>query len=105
MKKCEKESKWNKFIEKTNDDEFACAICDITEKHYGRVLTHVQVMHSELEDPVEVANAGEELGMISHKKSLITIFGHSHFRQKYHQKFDIFYEKISKASDFGSYLV
>ena len=27
-----------------------------------------------------------ELGMISHKKSLITIFGHKHFRQKFHQK-------------------
>ena len=45
------------------------------------------------------------LGMISHKISLITIFGHKHFRQKFHQKFDIFHEKISTASDFGSYLV
>ena len=34
------------------------------------------------------------LGMISHKMSLITIFGHKHFRQKFHQKFDIFHEKI-----------
>ena len=33
--------------------------------------------------------------------SLITIFGHKHFRQKFHQKFDIFHEKISTASDFG----
>ena len=39
------------------------------------------------------------LGMISQKKSLITIFGHKHFRQK----FDIFHEKNSTAS--GSYLV
>ena len=46
-----------------------------------------------------------KLGMISHKMSLITIFGHTHFRQKFHQKFDIFHEKISTASDFGSYLV
>ena len=38
------------------------------------------------------------LGMISHKMSLITIFGHKHFRQK----FDIFHEKISTASDFVS---
>ena len=45
------------------------------------------------------------LGMISHKMSLITIFVHKHFRQKFHQKFDIFHEKISTASDFGSYLV
>ena len=42
--------------------------------------------------------------MVSHKMSLITIFGHKHFRQNFHQKFDIFYEKISTASDFGSYL-
>ena len=31
-----------------------------------------------------------ELGMISHKKSLITIFGHKHFRPKFQQKFYIF---------------
>ena len=47
----------------------------------------------------------DTLGMISHKMSLITIFGQKHFRQKFHQKFDIFHEKISTASDFGSYLV
>ena len=41
------------------------------------------------------------VGMISHKMSLITIFGHKHFRQKFHKKFDIFHEKISTASDFG----
>ena len=45
------------------------------------------------------------LGMISQKKSLITIFGRKHFRQNFHQKFDIFQEKISTASYFGSYLV
>ena len=42
-----------------------------------------------------------QLGMISHNKSLITIFGHKHFMQK----FDNFHEKISTASDFGSDLV
>ena len=36
----------------------------------------------------------EELGTMSHKMSLITIFGHKHF-----------HEKISTASDFGSFLV
>ena len=44
------------------------------------------------------------LGMISHKMSLITIFGHKHFTQKFHQKVDIFHEKNSTVSDFGSYL-
>ena len=39
-----------------------------------------------------VEESGEHviLGMISHKKSLITIFGHNHFRPKFQQKFDIF---------------
>ena len=50
---------------------------------------------------VIVFAAVHHLGMILHKMSLITIFGHKHFRQK----FDIFHEKISTASDFGSYLV
>ena len=45
--------------------------------------------------------SGHDLGIISHKMSLITIFGHKHFRQK----FDIFHGKFSTASDFGSYLV
>ena len=31
-----------------------------------------------------------QLGMISHKKSLITIFGHKHFRPKFQQKIYIF---------------
>ena len=35
----------------------------------------------------------DELGMVSHIMSLITIFGHKHFRQKFHQKFDIFHGK------------
>ena len=42
------------------------------------------------------------LGMISHKKSLITIFGHKHFRPKFQQKFDIFHEKVSMAFGFWS---
>ena len=36
--------------------------------------------------------------MISHKMSLITIFGHKHFRQKFHQKFDIFQKKKKKKN-------
>ena len=47
----------------------------------------------------------QPLGMISHKMSLLTIFDHKHFMQKFHQKFGIFHEKFSTVSDFGSYLV
>ena len=46
-----------------------------------------------------------QLGMISLKMSLITIFGHKHFRQKFHLIFDIFHEKISTVSEFCSYLL
>ena len=35
------------------------------------------------------------LGMISHKKSLITIFGHKHKIKNFIKNFDIFHEKIS----------
>ena len=34
-----------------------------------------------------------DLGMISHKMSLITIFGHKYQNQKFHQHFYIFHEK------------
>ena len=44
------------------------------------------------------------LGMISHKKSLITIFGHNHEIVIFIKKFDIFHLKISTAVDFGLYL-
>ena len=40
------------------------------------------------------------LGMISHKKSLITIFGHKHEIKNFSKKFDIFHEKISTAFGF-----
>ena len=40
------------------------------------------------------------LGMILHKKSLITIFGHKHKIKNFIAKFDIFYGKISMAYGF-----
>ena len=38
--------------------------------------------------------------MISHKKSLITIFGHKHKIKNFIKKFDTFHEKISMAFGF-----
>ena len=35
------------------------------------------------------------LGMISSKMSVITIFGHKHFKQKFHYKFDILIQQPS----------
>ena len=40
------------------------------------------------------------IGMISHKKSLITIFGQKHEIKNFIKKFDIFHEKISTAFGF-----
>ena len=51
-----------------------------------------------------IESEDDVLGMISHKMSQITIFGHKLFWQKFHQKFGIFHKKISTAFDFGSYL-
>ena len=45
------------------------------------------------------------LGMISHKKSLITIFGHNHEIKNFIKKFDIFHKNILTAFNFGVYLV
>ena len=47
-----------------------------------------------------ISSLKTEIGMISHKMSLITIFGHMHFKQKSW----FFHQKISTVSDFGSYL-
>ena len=44
------------------------------------------------------------LGMISHKMSLITIFGHKHKIKNFIKKFYISHKKISLAFDFGLYL-
>ena len=40
------------------------------------------------------------LGMISHKKSLITIFGHKHEIKNFIKKIDIFHKKNSTAFGF-----
>ena len=52
----------------------------------------------------EIAELEIKLGMISHKKSQITIFGHKHKIKNFIKKFDIFHEKITTATDFGLYL-
>ena len=46
---------------------------------------------------------GNWLGMISHKKTLISIFGHKHKIKNFIKKFDIFNKEISTAFDFGLY--
>ena len=43
------------------------------------------------------------LGVISHKKSKITIFGHKYKIKNFFKKFEIFHKKISTAFDFGLY--
>ena len=45
-----------------------------------------------------------EVGKISHKKSLITIFGHKHEIKNFIKKIDIFYKIFSTAFGYGLYL-
>ena len=49
-------------------------------------------------------NIEATLGMISHKKSLITIFGHKYKINNFIKKFDIFHEKFQRSLHFGLYL-
>ena len=55
---------------------------------------------------LEIAEHGSTskhlLGMISHKKSLITNFGHKLKIKNFIKKLDIFHEKISMAFEFWS---
>ena len=43
-----------------------------------------------------LAEVWDGLGMVSHKMSLIAIFGQNHFRQKFHQKFYVFMKKFQQ---------
>ena len=60
-------------------------------KSYPEEVFHEEIFYY----PVD-----EVIGMISHKKSQITIFGHKHEIKNFIKKFDIFHEKISTAFGF-----
>ena len=60
-------------------------------KSYPEEVFHEEIFYY----PVD-----EVIGMISHKKSQITIFGHKHEIKNFIKKFDIFHEKISMAFGF-----
>ena len=46
----------------------------------------------------------DDIGMISHKKSLTTIFGQKHKIKNFIKKLGIFHSKNSTAFNFGLYL-
>ena len=48
----------------------------------------------------ESVKDSSDLGMISHKKSIITIFGHKHKIKNFIKEFDIFHEKFLKDFEF-----
>ena len=73
---------------------------DITDSSLDILCTDTNDINED-----EVGTIGKLVGMILHKKSLKTIFGHKYFRHKFHQNIDIFHVKISTASNFGSNLV
>ena len=64
-----------------------CDYCDEMFTNMKKYARHKRIDHK---DKKEFPCGGCDLGMISHKKSLITNFGHKHFRQKFCMKFDIF---------------
>ena len=58
-----------------------------------------------LETASQISDWSSSIGMISHKKSLITIFGHKHKIKNFIKKFGIFHKKKNTtAFDFGLYL-
>ena len=64
-------------------------------KSYPEEVFHEEIFYY----PVD-----EVIGMISHKKSQITIFGHKHEIKNFIKKFDIFHEIISISFGFCLYL-
>ena len=64
-------------------------------KSYPEEVFHEEIFYY----PVD-----EVIGMISHKKSQITIFGHKHEIKNFIKKIDIFHEKISTPFNFGLYV-
>ena len=68
-------------------------------KSMDSVSDNLDVARNQFEDNSEYMT---ELGMFSHKMSLITIFGHKHKIKNFIKKFDIFHEKISMAFGFWS---
>ena len=60
---------------------------------------------TQLQEAIDYCGSLTDLiGMISHKKSLITIVGQKHKIKNFIKKFDIFHREISTAFDFGLYL-
>ena len=73
--------------------------------YYDRPDVTNRVFYHKLKDLMADIRQNEYFGsvkalgsMVSHKMSLITIFGHKHFRQKFHQKFDFFKKKFQQPS-------
>ena len=76
-------------------------VVELYEKGYGKDAAGIAM---EGINYARSARLDVVLGMISHKKSLITIFGHKHKIKNFIKKFGIFHKKISTAFDFGLYL-
>ena len=80
----------------------------ISSDDCGKDLASVQTLQRKHEgverDLAALEDKVSMLGKISHKKSLITIFGHKHKIKNFNKKFDILHKKISTALNFDFYL-
>ena len=69
------------------------------ESSYQRLQVSDQpTQQQEVSNHQRIPSESSILGMISHKMSRRTIFGHNHNRQKFHQKYEIFHKKNSTPS-------
>ena len=77
----------------------------ISSDDCGKDLASVQTLQRKHEgverDLAALEDKVSMLGMISHKKSLITIFGHKKKIKNFIKKFDIFHEKFQRSLHFG----
>ena len=82
--------------------EHICTQCD--KPFATKPMLTIHLMESHEFNPIESVSYKAELGMISHKMSLITIFGHKHKIKNFIKNLIFFMKNFQRHLDFGSYL-
>ena len=96
---------WHKYDQDNQEKKVRMKMSHLSWSEQ-RIFQHAFNKYGEttIESQIPTSTPNKDLGMISHKKSLITVFGHKHKIKNFIKKFGIFHEKISAAFDFGLYL-